>query len=637
MLIPSARIRDSAPALPIRLTPPRVAVGDTAVRRMHREPQTTAPSSERAESILLRMPVDVVVVNQRYGVQTINVAARRLLGIHTEAIGEDLIHLVQYVPLLPLRNAIDAAFRGDPSTLTFSVDAVETATGDGLDLEIRCYPEPMGTQGSLRNTVTLAVFDVSQFEGERRALDGEASRLREEVERMTAQVERLSDSNHLLVMANDELATINAELRNANEELMVANEEVQSATEEVETLNEELQATNEELETLNEELQATVEELNTTNDDLQARSIELQDVAIALEVQRRQIEAERDRIQAILDNMSDAVLVVEAQGQPILSNGAFQEMFGADGQSFRPEDAAGHPLAGRQSLQQRVASGESFTTEFLLTEPEGTRHWYEASAQPIEDAAGERLGVIVIRDITDRSLRRLQDEFLALASHELRTPLTSLAGSLQLLQRRLGDRVDEQANRQLEVARLQVSQLTALIYDLVDIVRLQTGRLRLQREQVDLTTVVRDAADAAQGLTQGQTIQTDLPDAPLIVDADRNRLTQVLMNLLNNAIVYAPGTESIDVGLHQVDGAAEIRVRDYGPGVPKEDRERIFVRFSQLELSDSQRQHSDGLGLGLYIAREIVVAHGGTLAVDGSVEQGATFVMRLPMAGDATS
>lgn len=637
VMIPSARIRDSVPSLPVRASLQRSLHADFLAARVRREQQPVIPISERAESILLRLPVGVVVVNRRYQIQSLNVAARRMLGIHTEAIGEDLIHLVQYVPLLPLRNAIDAAHRGETSTLSFRVDAVQTVVGDGLDLEIRCSPEPSESQGGSNETVTLTIFDVSQVESDRRLRDGEASRLQADFERLAAQLERLTAANQELVSANEEMATVNVELRSTNEELLVANEEVQSATEEVETLNEELQATNEELETLNEELQATVEELNTTNDDLQARSVELQDVAIALEVQRRQVEAERDRVQAILDNMSDAVLVVNAEGEPILSNGAFQEMFGTTGETFHPEDDAGRVLVDSRSLQQRVAAGEKFTTEFMRTEPNGSRHWYEASGQPIEDAAGAQLGVIVIRDITDRSLRRLQDEFLALASHELRTPLTSLAGSLQLLQRRIGDSVDEQAIRQLEVARRQTSHLTSLIYDLVDIVRLQTGRLRLHPEEVDLAALVRDAVDAAQGITLGQEIRTTLPDAPVVATVDGNRLAQVLMNLINNAIIYAPGTESIDVELRRADGDAEIRVRDFGPGIPSEDRERIFARFSQLDLNESQDHHRDGLGLGLFIAREIATAHSGTLTVDGSVEPGAALVLRLPLDADHPS
>jgi two-component system sensor histidine kinase VicK len=127
-------------------------------------------------------------------------------------------------------------------------------------------------------------------------------------------------------------------------------------------------------------------------------------------------------------------------------------------------------------------------------------------------------------------------------------------------------------------------------------------------------------------------ITLDLPDEPLVADADPNRLSQVLMNLLNNAIIYAPDTEQVEVHLRSAGTHAELRVRDHGPGVPEGERERIFARFTQLEQGSAQRNHRDGLGLGLYIAREIVVAHGGTISVDGSAEPGATFVVRLPLA-----
>jgi two-component system, chemotaxis family, CheB/CheR fusion protein len=636
ILMPTSRIRDTMAGMPSHVTPIRSLPADRSAARANREPQAVT-AGERAESIVMRMPTGVIVVNQRYDIQTINAAARRLCGIHSEAVGQDLLHLVQYVPLLPLRNAIDAAFRGEATTLPIAVAADQTVTGESLDLEIRCYPDPAGTSGEPIESVTLMIHDTSAIMNGLRQTEGEAAQLRDALAKSTGQAQRLAEANRALVYANEELTTGNADLRSVNEELLVANEEVQSATEEVETLNEELQATNEELETLNEELQATVEELNTTNDDLQARSIELQDLAISLELQQRQSEAERDRVQIILDNLSDGVLVVNGRGEHVLSNDTFQSRFGVEGEAFKPEDATGRPLAEDLRLQDRVAAGEAFTTEFLLTDPDGTRHWYEATGQPVEDTSGERLGLIVVRDITDRSLRALQDEFLALASHELRTPLTSLSGSLQLLRRRLGDSVDERAIRQLEVAQLQTRHLTTLIRDLVDIVRLQTGRLVLNNQPVDLRTIVRDAADAAESITQGQAIALDLPDEPLVANADPNRLSQVLMNLLKNAIIYAPDTERIEVQLQPAEKAAEMRVRDYGPGVPPAERERIFARFTQLEPGSSQRNHSDGLGLGLYIAREIVVAHGGTITLDESVEPGATFVVRLPLNADQSS
>ena len=201
----------------------------------------------------------------------------------------------------------------------------------------------------------------------------------------------------------------------------------QAATEEVETLNEEMQATNEELETLNEELQATVEELNTTNDDLSARSVELHDLA-------RTSEEERARLQAILAGMGDAVLVVNANGAPLLTNAAYTELFGERGERFMPRDERGQPLPPALLPQQRAARGESFRMEFTVADAQGGQRWFEANGRPVRDseelqvrdsAGRQRWGVVVIRDITERSLRRLQEEFIANVSHGLRTPLTA--------------------------------------------------------------------------------------------------------------------------------------------------------------------------------------------------------------------
>src|SRR5205814_1540754 len=201
-------------------------------------------------------------------------------------------------------------------------------------------------------------------------------------ERIAAQIESVRETNQRIIAANEELTASNAELRSANEELQVANEEVQAATEEVETLNEELQATNEELETLNEELQATIEELNTTNDDLQARSVELQDLAVSLEAQRRNSEAERGRLHAVLTGMADAVVVVDRQGRRVLTNAAYDDLFGE--RDVVARDGDGQPLPTSETPERLAASGKPFRVEFTLERPDGLR-WFEASGRPIND------------------------------------------------------------------------------------------------------------------------------------------------------------------------------------------------------------------------------------------------------------
>lgn len=644
VLLPSTRIRDASPLAPLRAFTAHTPGQREAVMSRMRDARRQQPtSSEQAEAVMLRLPVGVVTVNRHYDIQMINVIARRLLGIHTVALGEDLIHRVQHIPLLELRNAIDASFQGKPTTIQVQISASDTTTLEPIDLQLQCYAETVEGSDGPAELVTILVTTVTHFVAETRARETELEKLRVDVREIEAQVRRVLETNDSLMRFNDELTGAFATMRSENEELLLANEEVQSATEEVETLNEELQATNEELETLNEELQATIEELNTTNDDLEARTVELQDNAIAREVQRRESEEERLRLDAILSRLSDAVMVIDTTGAIILRNAAFVSLFGDDGAGFQPEHASGSLMPDDALPQRRALAGETFSTEFTITQANGDRRWFEASGQPLMTDESGQLGLIVVRDLTDRSVRHLQDEFLIFASHELRTPLTALSGSIQLLRRSLtangggagsnaGAReLDPRVARHLDIASSQVRQLTVLTNDLVDIVRLQTGRLNMMSQPVNLTTLMALVAETATSFTDAQRIMLDAPAEPIVVLGDAGRIEQVLMNLVTNTISHAPSSTRIDIRLRQLDGMAEIQVGDDGQGIAAANLERIFSRFSQV--ASDRREARAGLGLGLYIAREIIRAHGGDIQAASVEGEGATFTVRLPLAG----
>lgn len=629
-LFPPARYSAelSPQMVPRLVSAPRVVGAEQS--RLQREPQRSRIVRERSESLLHSMPLGIVVVDRRYDIQVINSMARRHFGVHNAAIGEDFLHLVQGVPAAPLRAAIDAAFRGDPAAIPEEVIVADIATtGEIHHLELACYPQKFGTDDETVDAVLITTQDVTSHVRERRGLEEALTHQRAEAERLTTLVKRLAEANRQLLDANQELSTNNAELRGMNEEFLVANEESQAATEEIETLNEELQATNEELETLNEELQATVEELNTTNEDLQARAIELQEAVVSRETQRHESETERARLEAILSGIGDAVLVVDRTGNAILANARYTEIFRDQQAGFVAEDENGQPLPPERTPQQRAARGESFATEFTITAPDGSRRWFEATGRPI---AGERErgGVLSIRDITERSLRRLQDEFLAIASHELRTPLTGLSGYLQMLIRLFNaEGADERPRRYASLALDQAQRLMSLINELLDVARLQSGRLTLTQAPTDLTAIVRHAAETAQVLTQTHTIATEISDDPVIIHGDDQRLEQMLLNLLTNAINYSAGSSRIDVRVRRADGAAEVAVQDYGSGIAPEEQTNIFSRFYRIEQRG--RSPSNGLGLGLYIAREIAVAHGGTIDVHSTPGEGTTFTVRLPL------
>jgi two-component system CheB/CheR fusion protein len=398
-LIPLTRIKDTAPLMPLRMATHQPSPTIIELPRRH-EGDRARQQRERSENLLLHLPLGVAIVNRRYDIQNINVAARRVLGIHGPAIGDDLIHLTQGITSAPLRVAIDETFR---SARQVETDVLESSLPDGQRqfLRVVVYPESNDEVAEGRpETAVVLVLDATHVTERRLDLETQLRQNEAEQSRASEQAQRLNEVYQRLLDANQELSTANAELRSVNEELLVANEEAQAATEEVETLNEELQATNEELETLNEELQATVEELNTTNDDLQSRSIELQDLALTLEDQRRTGEAERARLHAVLAGMADAVVLVDSAGTPIVTNESFDRIFAPGARLWL--DARGEPLREEATPQQRAARGETFRMRFGIEDEAGRRRWYEASGQPIHSPNNQQGGVVVMREVTER-------------------------------------------------------------------------------------------------------------------------------------------------------------------------------------------------------------------------------------------
>jgi excisionase family DNA binding protein len=228
---------------------------------------------------------------------------------------------------------------------------------------------------------------------------------------------------------------------------------------------------------------------------------------------------------------------------------------------------------------------------------------------------------------------RLRNEFIATAAHELKTPLTSLSGQAQIVLRRLqreGEVPPERVAHALQVIWGQADKLTRLINQLLDISRLEGGRLALEREPTDLTTLVGEVVYSARVVTDRHTITVEAPPS-LQAMVDALRLEQVLTNLLDNAIKYSPDGGAVEVVLRQPDGASvELSVRDHGLGIPPEKRAQIFERFYQAHAGD----HRSGLGLGLYICRQIVDLHGGEICADFPSDGGTRFTVRLPLAED---
>ena len=237
------------------------------------------------------------------------------------------------------------------------------------------------------------------------------------------------------------------------------------------------------------------------------------------------------------------------------------------------------------------------------------------------------------RDLRDEQLRRavkLRDEFLTLASHELRTPLTSLGlWTERQLRVAAGQPRGEGQRSHLEIAnmvRRQVKRLEELVETLLDVSTLSAGNLELHLEQADLADAVRDAAGQFEELAARAGCKLELSAEPIPGSMDRRRARQIARVLLSNAIKFGAG-KPVEVRLAKADGGARLSITDRGPGISPEDQERIFQRF---ERAVSERSYG-GLGLGLWIARQLAEAMGGTLRVESTPGEGATFIAELPI------
>jgi len=222
-----------------------------------------------------------------------------------------------------------------------------------------------------------------------------------------------------------------------------------------------------------------------------------------------------------------------------------------------------------------------------------------------------------------------KDEFISMASHELKTPLTSLKGFTNLLQRRLTKQGDKQALHFLARMEEQLDKLSKLVSDLLDVTKMQTGKLEFREERFFLNELVRETLENLQGTMETHHLQLEeVTDVQVL--GDKDRLGQVLINLLTNAIKYSPEADTVIVRVSAVEHNAIVSVQDFGIGIAETHQEKIFERFYQV--NDGTEKTFPGLGIGLYISSQIVRGHHGRLWVESAKGAGTTFYLSLPLA-----
>jgi signal transduction histidine kinase len=216
---------------------------------------------------------------------------------------------------------------------------------------------------------------------------------------------------------------------------------------------------------------------------------------------------------------------------------------------------------------------------------------------------------------------------MAAAGHELKTPTAALHNYLQLVDRHLAEGESEKAGTYAARALSQSERLAALVERLLDVGRIQSGQMNLMVGVTDLTAVVRSAVEVVQVLPKAPVIKITADPKPLRIRADAARLEQVFLNLLANAMEHAPGSESVEITIAAKAGQAEVAVRDHGPGIAPQDLRTMFEAYTRL----GSPKRVPGLGLGLFVAREIITAHSGTVDATSRLGHGTTVTVRLPL------
>jgi PAS domain S-box-containing protein len=467
----------------------------------------------------------------------------------------------------------------------------------------------------------------------------EKERLRLELETSEKETQALNEeltaANEEITAANEELTAINEELTEAREELAVTNEslehKVAERTKDLQDSEGETQALNEELTAINEELAATNEELLTSNEDLAASERRLQELVDEL----RQADERSAKLVAIVESSDDAIIGKNLDGIITSWNRGAEQIFGyaeADivGQSILkliPEELHHEePI-----ILGRLRNGEKIDHyETTRQTQDGRLISVSLTISPIRDKDGRVTGVSKIaRDITEQKQdEQRKNDFIGMASHELKTPLTSLTALVQMLELKLRENTDPFVPQALSRARLQTKKMISLINGFLNISRLESGKLEINRQMFDLVALITEQLDE---ISLTVTSHVFYFDPPLAIDvfADREKIGSVISNLFTNAVKYSPKGKRVEVATKLLGNEVLVSVKDEGMGIRPQDLPRIFDRY--YRVGSEHTRHISGFGVGLYLSAEIIRRHEGRIWTESEKGVGSTFYFSLPL------
>jgi signal transduction histidine kinase len=367
------------------------------------------------------------------------------------------------------------------------------------------------------------------------------------------------------------------------------------------------------------------------------------------------LEKERELLRTVVNNLYEGILVLDTAGQLQMANGvAYRMLHDVTGEELSelpgPTRLRQYAPDGITELMEEqtpiycALRGQTVTDFEMVMQSHGRAPMtVVVNAQPLLTNDSERHGaIIVMRDITDtKAIERMKAEFVATVSHELRTPITSIRGSLGLIAGGATGPLEDKTRNLVEIALRNSDRLARLINDLLDMEKMETGKMQFEMQAQPLAALIEQAVEANSGYAQGFNVRYAIRSAPASINVitDSFRLLQVMSNLLSNAAKFSPAHSTVEINVKDgyVNGVAVARVEvtDKGPGIPAEFHARIFQKFSQADASDARIK--SGTGLGLAICKTIIEQMHGKIGYETELGVGTTFYFEIPQAAPSTS
>ncbi|HEX7042862.1 MAG TPA: ATP-binding protein [Patescibacteria group bacterium] len=353
---------------------------------------------------------------------------------------------------------------------------------------------------------------------------------------------------------------------------------------------------------------------------------------------------EKIRLQTILQQLPVGVVITDSKGQVTQANGKIEDMLGIKIPLGYTVGVDKSLIPGRQKSRQ-ISSDKSplfqslkmrksvIGKEFGYLRNDGKHLYMQVNSSVILNRNGEVIAAAsIISDVTQqKELEKRKDDFVNMASHELKTPITSLKLYIDSVSANIKKYHDSKIDKTLISIKKQTGKLQELVSDLLDVSRLQTGKLSFTKEKFRIDTLVTETIEGIQGGEKKQRIIFENPN-PLFVYADRFRIYQVLANLITNAMKYSFEKKEIYLRIKKLEDKIVVGVQDFGIGISVSEQKKVFDRLYQV--SGKKEKTFPGLGMGLYISKEIIKKHKGEIWVESTKGKGSTFYFSLPLKGN---